>query len=243
MSEAQDITITVKNVGVRFQRRAESLFSRRSNLRSTHNIWALKNINFTARSGEHIGFIGCNGAGKTTLSRVCGGILMPDEGTLTVKGRATLLNVSAGLIPNLTGEENIRLKCAFQGLSPTETNQLTDEIIEFSELGKFIAEPVRTYSSGMQARLGFAIATSSPSELLILDEVLATGDALFYQKANKRLEEIRGKARNVILVSHDMNAIRTMCNRAIWLDKGEIQADGAPDEAIEAYAKATGLAL
>jgi len=198
--------------------------------------WALKDVNLDIRQGEVFGFVGVNGAGKSTLLKVVARVLHPTEGRVVVRGRvAPLLELGAGFHPELTGRENIFLNGAFLGFSYKEMLDKFDAIVDFSELGPFIDAPIRNYSSGMYARLGFAVATASEPKVLIVDEILGVGDEAFQNKCSARIERFRQKGTTILLVSHNMAAIAAMCQRAAWLDHGAIITVGKPDQVIQAY--------
>ena len=204
------------------------------------DFYALKNINFEVEKGEIFGIIGRNGAGKSTLLKVISRVLIPTEGRLWLKGRVSpLLGLGAGFHPELSGRENIYLNGTLLGHSHREIEEHEDEIIEFSELGEFINAPLRSYSSGMTARLGFSVATTWEPEILLLDEVLAVGDEAFRYKCQARMEGFRNNSGTTILiVSHQMNTIESICNRAAWIDHGNIRAIGSVEKVIEAYREA-----
>ena len=200
---------------------------------------ALNQINLQVQQGEIFGILGRNGAGKSTMLKVISKVLIPVEGRVWVKGDVSpLLQLGAGFHPELTGRENIYLNATLLGHKRKEVDEKLDEIIGFSDIGDFIEAPLRTYSSGMQARLGFAVATAWKPDVLILDEVLSVGDAAFQEKCLKRMTHYRDSGATVLLVSHQIDQIRSICKRALWLDKGEIQIIGAVDEVCDAYQQA-----
>lgn len=198
--------------------------------------WALRNISFTVNKGDRLGILGLNGAGKSTLLKIIAGVLKATEGSVTVKGKIVpLLELGAGFDPQYTGVENIYLYGAVLGYPKDFIREKFDEIVEFSELGEFIHVPVKNYSSGMKARLGFSIATVVEPEILILDEVLSVGDAKFRKKSEKRILEMFDKGITVLFVSHSIEQIKNICNRAIILDRGSLVADGPVDEICNVY--------
>jgi len=198
--------------------------------------WALRNISFTVNKGDRLGILGLNGAGKSTLLKVIAGVLKPSEGKITVKGMiAPLLELGAGFDPQYTGAENIYLYGAVMGYSRDFIREKYDEIVEFSELGDFINVPVKNYSSGMKARLGFAIATIVEPDVLILDEVLSVGDAKFRKKSEKRILDMFDKGATVLFVSHVTEQVMAICDRAIILDKGRLVANGPAEEICNLY--------
>ena len=200
--------------------------------------WALKNVSFEVEEGQTLGVIGPNGSGKTTLLRVIGGIYRPDEGYIETNGRvSTLLSLTAGVQPELSGRENIFLIGMLMGLPYKHIQQHLDEIIEFAELGKFIDAPVKTYSSGMLARLGFSIAAHLDSEILLIDEILGVGDKRFREKSQKKIQELIDEDRTVVLVSHNLEAIKRFANKCLWLDKGNVRKYGDPGTIVEEYLK------
>ena len=234
--------IKVDGLGVRYSLR----FTRKTTLqRSFVNLfrrepaegfWALRNVSFRLVHGESLAVIGPNGAGKSTLLQVLAGILTPSEGTVEVNGLiSSLLTLGAGFDQDLTGRENIRLAGAFLGLQGNDMAARTPGIIEFADLGPFIDAPLRTYSSGMRARLGFSIATSVDPDILLLDEVLATGDETFRAKSKARVVDLVKEAKGVVFVTHDMTWVVEYCNRAILLDKGLVVAEGDPAEVVEIH--------
>lgn len=205
---------------------------------AVREVHAVRGVSFTAYRGESIGLIGSNGSGKSTLLRAIAGLLPPTQGAVYSEGQPTLLGVNAALMNDLTGERNIVLGGLAMGLTPAEVKQKYDSIVEFSGLGEFIDLPMRTYSSGMQSRLRFAISTAKTHEVLMIDEALATGDAEFRRRSEDRIRELRDQAGTVFLVSHSLDVVTATCNRAIWLEAGQIRMDSDPDEVVRAYNEA-----
>lgn len=198
--------------------------------------WALKNINFTLEKGDRLGILGLNGAGKSTLLKVIAGVFKPTEGKVTRHGRlAPLLELGAGFDMQYTGKENIYLYGAVLGYSKEFIDSKYEEIVQFSELGKFIDVPLKNYSSGMRSRLGFAIATIVEPEILILDEVLSVGDAKFRKKSEKKITDMFDKGVTVLFVSHSLEQVMRLCNKAIILEHGELKACGDIDEVAQIY--------
>lgn len=203
--------------------------------------WALRDINFELKKGDRLGILGFNGAGKSTLLKVIAGVLKPTEGNVKSKGRIVpLLELGAGFDKDYTGAENIYLYGAMLGYSKDFLREKYDEIVEFSELGDFINVPIKNYSSGMKARLGFSIATVVEPDILILDEVLSVGDAKFKKKSEKRIKDMFEKGVTVLFVSHSLAQVQNLCNRAILLEKGQMIADGSIDDVSELYSEKLG---
>jgi teichoic acid transport system ATP-binding protein len=209
-----------------------SLLNRTRGLRTVH---ALKGVSFMAYENESIGVIGSNGSGKSTLMRTLVGLTPPSRGAVYASSRPNLLGVGAALIPELSGEKNIMLGGLALGFDKSEIDELRDDIVGFAELEEFIDLPMRTYSSGMQARLKFAIAAAKQHEILIVDEALAVGDQRFRQRSEARIREIRENAGTVFLVSHSMKSILDTCSRVIWINRGVLEMDGDPKEVVAAY--------
>lgn len=198
--------------------------------------WALKNVSFEVDRGEVVGIVGHNGAGKSTLLKVISGILKPTGGELEVHGNVVpMLELGSGFDHDLTGRENIFLNGSILGYSEKYLKEKYEQIVEFSELGKFIDVPIRNYSSGMLMRLAFSIATVVQPEILIVDEILAVGDAAFQEKSKARMLELMSGGTTVLFVSHSLEQIREMCDRVIWLEHGQIKAIGATKEICDAY--------
>ena len=205
---------------------------RRSTFREIH---AVRGVTFTAHEGEVIGFIGGNGAGKSTLFSALAGLLPPTAGTVRAVSRPALLGVGAALQPQVSGRRNIELGCLALGLSRKQLDERIEDIIEFTGLRDRIDLPLRTYSSGMRARLQFAIATSIEPELLLIDEALSVGDKAFKKRSQKRIRELQARAGTVMIVSHSVRTLRKMCSRVIWFEEGQIVKDGPADEVLDAY--------
>lgn len=200
------------------------------------DFWALQDVSFEVQPGEIFGIIGRNGAGKSTLLKVMSRVLQPTQGRLVLRGRpAPLLELGGGFHPELTGRENIFLNMALLGHARQVTNQYFDAIVEFSEIPEFIDAPLRTYSTGMVARLGFAVATCLRPEILLVDEVLSVGDSQFQQKCLDRMVSFNKQGTTIVIVSHGMAAIQAFCQRALWIDKGRVQAVGLVDDVIQQY--------
>jgi ABC-2 type transport system ATP-binding protein len=203
--------------------------------------WALQNVALDVDRGEVFGLVGVNGAGKSTLLKVVARVLRPTKGRVIVRGRvAPLLEMGAGFHPELTGRENVFLNGALLGFSYREMQEKFDQIVDFAELGQFINAPIRTYSSGMYARLGFSVATASEPDVLLVDEVLSVGDEAFQKKCSMRIEAFRLHGTAILLVSHNMDMIKAMCQRAAWLDHGILKAIGEPVQVIQAYRERAG---
>ncbi len=237
VQEEPGIAILLKNVGIFYRRYAAFFFSKYKNLRKSKDYWALRGINLRLLEGETVGFIGRNGSGKSTISRLISGSLLPDEGRVVTKGKVQLLALGVGFRPNMTGRENVIISGTLLGLTRRRILESVDEIIEFTELGDFIDEPVRTYSAGMKSRLGFAVSTVVCPDILILDEVMSTGDAAFRKKAEERMEKMRDRTKTVLIVSHSPAQLRELCSRVIWLDKGRVVLDGKVGEVLPHYQK------
>lgn len=203
---------------------------------SENHFWALRHVNLSLAQGESLAVVGPNGAGKSTLLLALAGILQPTEGDIQTHGKvSTLLTLGAGFEVELTGRDNIDLAGAFLGIPQAEMDDLTPAIIEFADIGPFIDAPVRTYSSGMKARLGFSIATAITPDILLLDEVLGTGDQTFRSRSQVRVRELVTKARAIVLVTHDLNTISDFCNRAILIEKGRLIAEDDPKTIVALY--------
>jgi ABC-type polysaccharide/polyol phosphate transport system ATPase subunit len=203
---------------------------------SYREFWALKGIDLEVTVGEAVGVIGRNGAGKSTLLKVVSRILRPTEGRVWVRGKvAPLIELGAGFHPELTGRENVYLNGAMLGFSRDQMEEKFERIVDFAELWDFIDAPLRMYSSGMQMRLGFAIASDVDPDILIIDEILAVGDEDFQEKCTDRMREFRQRGTTLLFVSHAMNSIRQLCTRAVLIDSGRKVIDGAPEEVIDHY--------
>lgn len=235
--------IDVADLGVRYNLRLtrrntfrQSFTNLARRTRGDKDFWALRNVTFQLEHGESLAVIGPNGAGKSTLLQVLAGIITPSEGTIDVRGNvSSLLMLGAGFDQELTGRENILLAGAFMGMNHRDIGRRADGIIDFADIGQFIDAPIKTYSAGMRARLGFAIATSVDPDVLLIDEVLATGDQAFRDKSKARILEIAASARAVVLVTHDMEWVSAFCNRAMLLEQGHVVAEGLPLEIVDIH--------
>lgn len=201
--------------------------------------WALKGINLRVEPGEALGIVGRNGAGKSTLLKVVSRILRPIDGRVWVRGAvAPLIELGAGFHPELTGRENVFLNGAMLGFSRTEMERKFERIVEFAELWDFIDAPIRTYSSGMQMRLGFAIASDVDPDILIIDEILAVGDEAFQEKCMTRMNNFRAGGTTILFVSHSLEPIKQLCSRVVWIEEGQVVFVGEPEPAIQRYHQA-----
>ncbi|UQA91796.1 ABC transporter ATP-binding protein [Streptomyces halobius] len=222
---------------------ALSRILRRGESPGVRKVHAVKGVSFTAYRGESIGLIGSNGSGKSTLLKAVAGLLPAERGTVYTHGQPSLLGVNAALMNDLTGEKNVILGGLAMGMSREQVRERYDGIVDFSginEKGDFISLPMRTYSSGMAARLRFSIAAAKDHDVLMIDEALATGDRKFQKRSEERIRELRKEAGTVFLVSHNNKSIRDTCDRVLWLERGELLMDGPTDEVIKAYEKETG---
>lgn len=235
--------VHLHGVGVRFRMYREKVITlkeavlqRFQHLKTADDFWALKTVDLDIAPGESVALIGHNGSGKSTLLKITAGVLQPTVGTVQVEGRISpMIELAAGFDPDLTGRDNVFLNGALMGYSRKQMKDKFDRIVEFSELGEFIDMPVKNYSSGMYARLGFAIAADVEPEILIIDEILAVGDEKFQAKCIDRIKAIRSTGCTIIYVSHAMDSVRLLCDRVAVLHHGELVFDGAPEPAIAKY--------
>ncbi len=241
--ENAPVALAVQNLGVKYNLR----FTRKTKVRTTfqnmfhrtkgeRHFWALRNTSFTVKRGELVGVIGPNGAGKSTLLLVLAGIITPSEGVVEVDGHiSTLLSLAAGFDQELSGYDNIALAGALMGIPHDTMQVITPDVVEFADIGAFIEAPLKTYSSGMRARLGFAIATAVDPDILLLDEVLSTGDEVFREKSRQRIISILSAAKAVVMVTHDMIWVTEFCTRAILIEDGRVTLDGDPEEVVRVH--------
>ncbi|MDR3359943.1 MAG: ABC transporter ATP-binding protein [Bifidobacteriaceae bacterium] len=212
------------------------LFDRASSaVGAVSEVHAVRGVSFVAHEGESIGIVGRNGAGKSTLLRAIAGLMPYSDGAVYARGQCALLGVNAALLATLTGERNIMLGGLALGLTRAEVRERFDAIVEFSGIGEFVRLPMNAYSSGMASRLRFAISTAKVPDILMIDEALSTGDAAFQRRSRDKILEVKDQAGTVFLVSHSAKAVEAMCERALWLEKGELVMDGPVAEVLEAY--------
>jgi ABC-type polysaccharide/polyol phosphate transport system ATPase subunit len=203
--------------------------------------FALRDVSFTVGRGESLAIVGQNGAGKSTLLNIATQLCSPSEGTVRINGRvAALLELGAGFHQDLTGTENVRINAALLGLTRQQMNQRFDSIVEFSGIGDFIDEPLRTYSSGMRMRLAFSVAVNVDPDILIIDEILGVGDQEFFAKCFERIMEFRRAGKTLLCVSHALQSLEILCDRALWLDHGRIARTGPLRQVIQAYVESSG---
>lgn len=247
MEQKNEYAIRVKNLYKDFKWNSDKpgtlkeklLFSKRNKVVKVH---ILKDIDLDIKKGETVALIGTNGSGKSTLLKLMTKIIYPTKGNIKVNGKLTsLLELGAGFHPDFTGRENIYFNAAIFGLTKQEIERRLDTIIEFSELGEFIDSPVRTYSSGMYMRLAFSIAINVDAEILLIDEILAVGDQHFQEKCFKKLHELKeNENKTIVIVSHNLDQVKDLCNRAVWIKDGRIEMDGDPDKVIDKYLEICG---
>jgi len=239
----EEYSIEVKNVTKKFK----VYYDKPNTLKERIVFWknnkaelrtVLENINVKIKKGDTVALIGVNGSGKSTLLKLMTKIIYPTKGEIITRGKLTsLLELGAGFHDDFTGRENIYFNASIFGLTRGEIETKIDDIIEFSELGQFIDNPVRTYSSGMYMRLAFSIAINVEAEILLIDEILAVGDQHFQDKCFNKLQELKKSDKTIVIVSHSLESIKKLCNRAIWINQGHVQMDGEANKVIEEYLK------
>ncbi len=242
----KELAITIENVKKSFK----LFYDKPSTLKERLVFWnkkksdehtVLKNINLEIKKGETVALIGTNGSGKSTLLKMMTKIIYPTKGKIQTYGKLTsLLELGAGFHQDFTGRENIYFNAAIFGLTKKEIDLRLNEIIEFSELGEFIDSPVRTYSSGMYMRLAFSVAINVDADILLIDEILTVGDQHFQDKCFEKLKELKNSNKTIVIVSHSLEAIKILCDRAIWLFNGELKMDGKTEKVIDEYLKVCG---
>jgi teichoic acid transport system ATP-binding protein len=237
--QPDDVNVVLDDVHVTYRvyedRRPSMRELLRGQRRRAREIHAVRGVSFVAKRGESIGIVGRNGSGKSTLLQALAGLLPVDQGEVYARSQPTLLGVGSALQNNVSGRRNIVLGCLALGLPATEVEDRVDDVIDFAGLEEFIDLPLSAYSSGMRARLLFAIATAVIPDILVIDEALAVGDEAFRLKSKERLAELQAQAGTVFLVSHALNTIAESCSRVIWMERGRIIADGDPDDIVERY--------
>ncbi|WP_210424412.1 ABC transporter ATP-binding protein [Gephyromycinifex aptenodytis] len=242
-SQRTDLAVSVQHLSITYRTTFERVPTFKNAIvragrgeRALVEVEAVKDVSFDVPNGTSLGIIGANGAGKSTIMRALAGILPPTTGRVEVWGRAsTLLALGVGFNSMLSGRENVILGGLASGLTRKEVEERADAVAEWAELGDYIDAPMRTYSSGMFSRLAFSVAVHMKPDILMIDEALSAGDAAFREKANAKMDELRGSARAVFLVSHGLSSIRDMCNDCIWLHKGQVMMHGKPNDCIDAY--------
>ena len=246
MKQISEYAIQVKNLYKDFKLNSDKtrtlkekvLFFKRNKV---ERLTILKNINLDIKKGETVALIGTNGSGKSTLLKLMTKIIYPTKGSITVEGKLTsLLELGAGFHPDFTGRENIYFNAAIFGLTKQEIDRRLNEIIEFSELGDFIDNPVRTYSSGMYMRLAFSVAINVDADILLIDEILAVGDQHFQDKCFAKLKELKESDKTIVIVTHSLDQVKKLCNRAIWIKDGSVEMDGNPKEVVDKYLEICG---
>lgn len=246
MKEENDISIKVEHVyksfNVYYDRantlKERLLFLGKRNKKEKREI--LNDINIDIKKGQTVALIGVNGSGKSTLLKMMTKIIYPNKGTIETNGKLTsLLELGAGFHPDFSGRENIYFNASIFGLTKKEIDDRLEQIIEFSELGDYIDNPVRTYSSGMYMRLAFSVAINVDAEILLIDEILSVGDQHFQEKCYAKMRQLRSEGKTMVFVTHSMDAVRQLCDRAIWLYEGQVKMDGNTEEVIAEYLKVT----
>lgn len=235
MTTVIEVDRAVKSFTMQYHRSLKQVALARLRGMKTHDRFnAVDEVSFTVQQGESVGVMGLNGSGKSTLLKLISGVMRPDSGTVRTRGRvAGLIATGAGFQPMLSGRDNLWLNAAILGMSEAETRRKFDEIVEFADLGKFLDTPVAYYSSGMKARLGFAVAINVDADVFIADEALAVGDQPFKRKCKRRMREIRKEGTTIFFVSHSAGAVRNLCDRVLVMEKGRLGFDGAVDEGIK----------
>ncbi|KRM57195.1 ABC transporter ATP-binding protein [Secundilactobacillus malefermentans] len=240
---AEEYKIKVQNITKEydlFKTQSEKLKSFFAlNRKEVPHFWSLMGVSLTVKAGETLGLIGVNGSGKSTLSNIISGIIPQTTGTVDVKGDTSIIAIGAGLRGNLTGLENIRLKALMQGLTNPEIDALMDDIVSFADIGDFLYQPVKSYSSGMKSRLGFSIAVHVNPDILIIDEALSVGDDTFYQKCLDKINEFKAEKKTIVFVSHSLKQVEMMCDRVAWIHYGTLHQIGETDEVVGDYRKFT----
>ena len=242
--EEKEIEIAVKNVTMEFKRTKDEatsmkeLFVRSAKHQNkVEKFKALDNVSFTIRKGEVVGILGTNGSGKSTLSLILAGISQIDEGTMDINGEQALIAINTGLDMQLTGLENINVKGALLGLSRKRIQEITEGVIEFAEIGDFLYQPVKKYSSGMKSRLGFSISLYLNPDIIIVDEALSVGDKGFAQKCLDKMNELKDQGKTIIFISHSLPQVRGFCQKAMWIEGGRLKEYGDVEEVCDEYAE------
>ena len=245
----KDVAIKVTHVSKTFKLyydkahtlKEKLLFFSKKNKDKNHILHILKDINLEIKKGETVALIGTNGSGKSTLLKLMNRIIYPNKGRISVNGKLTsLIELGAGFHDDFTGRENIYFNASIFGLTKEQIDKKIDDIISFSELGEFIDNPVRTYSSGMYMRLAFSVAINVEADILLIDEILAVGDQHFQDKCFTKLKELKSQGKTIVIVTHSMTQVKAFCDRAVWLYEGKIRDDGPVDRVLEEYLKVCG---
>jgi teichoic acid transport system ATP-binding protein len=231
-------SVIVRNVSKKYKMyksTSERLLDMITPFQYGEDFYALRDVSFEANTGDVVGIVGVNGSGKSTLSNIIAGVIKPTTGTVEVQGQVSLIAINSGLNNELTGRENIELKCLMLGFSRKEIRELEPEIIAFADIGKFIDQPVKNYSSGMRSRLGFAISVCVDPDILVIDEALSVGDQIFADKCLEKMNEFKRRGKTIFFISHSLGQVKKFCAKALWLEYGEVRGYGSVEEILPQY--------
>jgi teichoic acid transport system ATP-binding protein len=231
-------SVIVRNVSKKYKMyksTSERLLDMITPFQYGEDFYALRDVSFEANTGDVVGIVGVNGSGKSTLSNIIAGVIKPTAGTVEVQGQVSLIAINSGLNNELTGRENIELKCLMLGFSRKEIRELEPEIIAFADIGKFIDQPVKNYSSGMRSRLGFAISVCVDPDILVIDEALSVGDQIFADKCLEKMNEFKRRGKTIFFISHSLGQVKKFCAKALWLEYGEVRGYGSVEEILPQY--------
>ena len=230
----REVKVSVRHLTKKFQLKSKRHNNENASI-ATKDFWALRGLSFDVYAGEAIGLIGTNGSGKSTLANIISGTSMPTTGELQINGKTSIIAIGSGLKKELTGRENVMLKCLLSGMTKSEVESIIDDIIAFADIDDFIDQPLKNYSSGMKSRLGFSISVHNNPDILIIDEALSVGDDTFYQRCVDKIYDFKEQGKTIFFVSHSTRQIKNLCDRALWIHEGELKEFGPVEDVLTSY--------